>query len=58
LKPGPQRRAAADFVQIVILTQASLLAAIGGLNTAAINPAYALLAEEFGISTVRASYQT
>lgn len=28
------------------------------MNTAAINPAYALLAEEFGISTVRASYQT
>ncbi|KAK5204663.1 hypothetical protein LTR99_006854 [Exophiala xenobiotica] len=46
------------WLKIVILTQASLLAAIGGLNTAAINPAYALLAEEFGISTVRASYQT
>ncbi|KIW18480.1 hypothetical protein PV08_02768 [Exophiala spinifera] len=47
-----------DDVEITILVQTSLLAAIGGLNTATINPAYGLLAEQFGISTVRASYQT
>ncbi|KAJ9640663.1 hypothetical protein H2204_003292 [Knufia peltigerae] len=46
------------WLKIMILIQASLLAAIGGLNTATINPAYGLLAEQFGISTVRASYQT
>jgi hypothetical protein len=46
------------LVQIVILIQTSLLAALGGLNTAAINPAYGLLAKDFGISKVRASYQT
>ncbi|KAL6246664.1 hypothetical protein RBB50_005971 [Rhinocladiella similis] len=46
------------WLKIMILVQASLLAAIGGLNTATINPAYGLLAEQFGISTVRASYQT
>ncbi len=51
-------KAMADHIQILILTQTSLLAAIGGLNTAAINPAYNLLAQDFGISKVRASYQT
>jgi multidrug resistance protein len=40
------------------LIQACLLAAIGTLNTAIINPAYGPLAKEFGISKVRASYQT
>jgi hypothetical protein len=51
-------RVAADRLQIVVLTQTSLLAAIGGLNTAAINPALVLLAQDFGISKVTASYQT
>ncbi|EXJ67771.1 uncharacterized protein A1O5_09117 [Cladophialophora psammophila CBS 110553] len=46
------------WLKIVILTQTSLLAAIGGLNTAAINPALVLLAQDFGISKVAASYQT
>lgn len=36
----------------------SLLSALGGINTAIINPAYVPLAQEFGISTVTASYQT
>lgn len=42
----------------MILTQVSLLAALGGLNTATINPALVELGKEFGISTVHASYQT
>lgn len=42
----------------MILAQVSLLAALGGLNTATINPALVDLGEEFDISTVRASYQT
>ncbi|OAP59407.1 hypothetical protein AYL99_06705 [Fonsecaea erecta] len=46
------------WLKILILTQTSLLAAIGGLNTAAINPATVLLAQDFGISKVAASYQT
>jgi hypothetical protein len=50
--------APADHLQIIILVQTSLLAAIGGLNTAAINPALVLLAQDFGISKVTASYQT
>lgn len=46
------------WVKIMVLTQVSLLAALGGLNTATINPALVDLGEEFGISTVTASYQT
>ena len=46
------------WTKIMILTQVSLLAALGGLNTATVNPALNDLAEEFGITTVRASYQT
>ncbi|KAF2084743.1 MFS general substrate transporter [Saccharata proteae CBS 121410] len=46
------------WLKISIVVQASLLAALGTLNTAIINPAYVPLAEEFGISTVQASYQT
>lgn len=46
------------WVKIMVLTQVSLLAALGGLNTATINPALVDLGEEFGLSTVRASYQT
>lgn len=44
--------------QVTILIQVSLLAFLGTLNTAIINPAYGPLAKEFGITTVRASYQT
>ncbi|EXJ86634.1 hypothetical protein A1O3_03587 [Capronia epimyces CBS 606.96] len=46
------------WLKFVILTQTSLLAALGGLNTASINPALVMLAEDFGIGKVRASYQT
>lgn len=41
-----------------MLIQVSLLAALGTLNTAIINPAYSQLAEELNISIVQASYQT
>lgn len=44
--------------QIAILVQTSMLAAIGGLNTATINPALVQIAKEFEIDVVRASYQT
>lgn len=44
--------------QVAVLVQVSLLAALGTLNTAIINPAYAELAEELDISIVQASYQT
>lgn len=45
-------------LKIGILVQACLLAALGTLNTAIINPAYSPLAKEFHITTVTASYQT
>jgi MFS family permease len=45
-------------MQIFVLIQICILAAIGTLNAAIINPAYVPLAKEFGISTVTASYQT
>ncbi|KIK55030.1 hypothetical protein GYMLUDRAFT_887773 [Collybiopsis luxurians FD-317 M1] len=41
-----------------ILLQVSVLSALGYYNTASINPAYAQLSEEFGVSIVTASYQT
>lgn len=41
-----------------MLVQVSLLAALGTLNTAIINPAYSQLARDFDISIVQASYQT
>jgi multidrug resistance protein len=41
-----------------VLLQVCLLAALGTLNTAIINPAYKPLAAEFGITTVQAGYQT
>lgn len=44
--------------KISILVQVSLLAALGTLNTAIINPAYSQLATTFGITLVQASYQT
>ncbi|KAH8682693.1 MFS general substrate transporter [Xylariales sp. PMI_506] len=46
------------WLKIGILLQVCLLAALGTLNTAIINPAYTPLAKEFEITTVRASYQT
>ncbi|KAK5127186.1 hypothetical protein LTR85_008547 [Meristemomyces frigidus] len=45
-------------LKIACLLQASLLGALGGLNTAIINPAYIPMANELGITTVHASYQT
>ncbi|KAH8655404.1 MFS general substrate transporter [Xylariales sp. PMI_506] len=45
-------------LKVAVLAQVSLLAALGTLNTSIINPAYTPLAKEFGITTVRASYQT
>jgi len=47
-----------DEPQIGVLVQVSLLASLGGMNTAIINPAYVPLSKEFGITTVTASYQT
>lgn len=45
-------------LKIGCLAQVAMLAALGGLNTAIINPAYSSMAKEFDISVVRASYQT
>ncbi|KAI9714274.1 MAG: hypothetical protein M1820_000234 [Bogoriella megaspora] len=45
-------------LKIGILIQICLLGALGGLNTAIINPAYGPMSKELGISTVTASYQT
>jgi MFS family permease len=45
-------------LQVFICIQVCILAAIGTLNAAIINPAYVPMAKEFGISTVTASYQT
>ena len=59
LKPDPDNPLFWPLgIKIMILTQVSLLAALGGLNTATINPALVDLGEEFGLTTVRASYQT
>lgn len=46
------------WLKCAILLQVSLLAAIGGLNTAAINPAYSKLGKTLGVNKVTASYQT
>lgn len=46
------------WVKMMVLSQVSILAALGGLNTATINPALVDLGEEFGITSVHASYQT
>ncbi|MCJ1302020.1 hypothetical protein MMC08_004821 [Hypocenomyce scalaris] len=46
------------WLKSAVLIQVCLLAALGTLNTAIINPAYVPLAAEFHISTVTASYQT
>ncbi|KAF8589440.1 MFS general substrate transporter [Ramaria rubella] len=45
-------------LKILILIQVGILAALGTLNTAIINPAYGPMAEQLGISTITASYQT
>lgn len=47
-----------ETLQVGVLIQVCLLAALGTLNTSIINPAYTPLAKEFDITTVRASYQT
>lgn len=47
-----------DYKKVAVLVQVSLLAALGTLNTAIVNPAYAKLADELNISIVQASYQT
>lgn len=44
--------------QIFVLLQVCILAALGTLNTAIINPAYSQLATDFNITIVQASYQT
>ncbi|OAA65309.1 Major facilitator superfamily domain, general substrate transporter [Niveomyces insectorum RCEF 264] len=46
------------WLKICILAQICILAAVGTLNAAIINPAYVPMAKELGISTVTASYQT
>lgn len=38
--------------------QVAVLAGLGGMNTAIINPAYEPMSEALGISEIRASYQT
>ena len=45
-------------LKVFVLIQVSLLSALGGINTAMINPAYVPMAKELHISTIRASYQT
>ena len=45
-------------LKVFVLIQVSLLSALGGINTALINPAYVPMAKELHISTIRVSYQT
>ncbi|KKY32686.1 putative mfs multidrug transporter [Diaporthe ampelina] len=45
-------------LKVAVLTQVCLLAALGTINTAIINPAYSQLAHDFDITIVQASYQT
>ncbi|KAI3390477.1 hypothetical protein diail_9554, partial [Diaporthe ilicicola] len=45
-------------LKVAVLIQVCLLAALGTINTAIINPAYSQLARDFDITTVQASYQT
>lgn len=47
-----------DILQVAVLIQVCLLAALGTINTAIINPAYSQLARDFDITIVQASYQT
>jgi len=46
------------WLKWLILIEVSILAFLATLNVAIINPAVALLAEEFGITEVTATYQT
>ncbi|KAK0337238.1 hypothetical protein LTR91_004258 [Friedmanniomyces endolithicus] len=45
-------------LKIACLLQVGLLAGLGGVNTAIINPAYTPMAKDLHISVVHASYQT
>ncbi|KAH8742825.1 major facilitator superfamily domain-containing protein [Diaporthe sp. PMI_573] len=45
-------------LKVTVLLQVCLLAALGTINTAIINPAYSQLARDFDITIVEASYQT
>lgn len=45
-------------LKVFVLIQVSLLSALGGINTAMINPAYVPMAKELHISSIKASYQT
>ena len=45
-------------LKVFVLIQVSLLSALGGINTAMINPSYVPMAKELHISSIRASYQT
>lgn len=47
-----------NIQQVAVLIQVCLLAALGTINTAIINPAYSQLARDFNITIVEASYQT
>ncbi|EIM88160.1 MFS general substrate transporter [Stereum hirsutum FP-91666 SS1] len=47
-----------QWLKVVILIQASVMALLGPFNTAVINPALVPLGEHFDVSTVTASYQT
>lgn len=58
MKPYLQFACNLQAIQIGVLLQVCLLAGLGTLNTAIINPAYGPMSEELGISQVRASYQT
>lgn len=44
--------------QVACLLQVAILAGLGGMNTAIINPSYVKLGKELHVNTVRASYQT
>lgn len=48
----------ADHEQIGILLQVGLLAALPGINVAAINPAILQISKELHVSKINASYQT
>ena len=46
------------WLKVACLLQVACLGALGGLNTAIINPAYSSMSKELGITEVHASYQT
>lgn len=45
-------------LKVFVLMQVSILSALGGINTAIINPAYVPMSKELRISVIKASYQT